>query len=86
MRLRGAIESFRAAEEKLDAERLETLRRSTRLQNWLLRRRIDRQRRHRRPGGDDVQPGNQQPHRSRDGKYPAHCQRRDAAAARSRLR
>ena len=33
---RAAIENFRAAEEKLDTERLETLRRATRVQNGLL--------------------------------------------------
>lgn len=34
--LRIAIENFRSAEEKLDAERIENLQRSTQMQNWLL--------------------------------------------------
>lgn len=34
--LRTSIEKFRAAEEKLDAERIENLQRSTQMQNWLL--------------------------------------------------
>jgi signal transduction histidine kinase len=33
---RDSIEKFRAAEEKLDTQRLEELRRSTQMQNWLL--------------------------------------------------
>ena len=34
--LRISIENFRSAEEKVDAERIENLRRSTQMQNWLL--------------------------------------------------